>query len=129
LPPVRRLRVFSGERELGWAAVMESQQPDEPRFGALRLGVLVDAFGAPEDAAGIVAAATDSLLARGVDVVLSNQSHPAWVKGLARRGFLVLEKRRLFAASPELQRRLEPWDETKLGLHLTNLDGHGPMGL
>ena len=128
-PPVRRLRVFAGARELGWAAVMESQQPDEPRFGALRLGVLVDAFGAPEDAAGIVAAATDFLLARGVDVALSNQSHPAWIRGLARRGFLVLEQRRLFAVSPELQRRLEPWDETRQGLHLTNLDGHGPMGL
>ena len=47
----------------------------------------------------------------------------------ATHGFLLLPDRRVFAASPELHKTAMPFAETSLGLHLTNMDGHGPMGL
>jgi hypothetical protein len=50
-------------------------------------------------------------------------------RACAAHGFAILENRRVFAASPELQKAMEPFEETRQGLHLTNMDGHGPMGL
>ena len=42
-------------------------------------------------------------------------------------GFIALQNRRFFCASPALMKLLEPWEQTKRGLFLTNFDGHGPM--
>ena len=128
-PKARKLRVTRGGATLGWAAVMDTQMESDRRFGSLRVGSVVDALAAPSDAEAVVGAAYRFLRDRGVDIVISNQSHPAWVAGFAAHGFAILENRRAFAASPELQRAMRPFEETRLGLHLTNLDGHGPMRL
>lgn len=128
-PAARKLRVTRGAATVGWAVVMDTQMEDDRRFGNLRVGSIVDALASPADAEAVVGAAFRFLLGRGVDIVISNQAHPAWVAGFAAHGFLILSGRRAFAASPELQRAMEPFAETRLGLHLTNMDGHGPMRL
>ena len=118
-----------GGHDVGWAAVIDNQHRDNPRFGDLRLGTVIDAFARPEDAADVVAVATRFLAERGVDLMVSNQSHPRWIDGFARSGFWVLRDRRLLVISPALADALAPLDETREGLHLTNLDGHGPRSL
>jgi hypothetical protein len=121
--------VRSGERTLGWTLVMDTQMEAHERFGSLRVGSIVDVLADPADAPAVVGAAFRFLRARGVDLVVSNQAHPAWIDAFARHGFTVVQGRRVFAASPELHKALEPWTETSRGLHLTNMDGHGPMAL
>ena len=128
-PEVTRLRIHRNSETIGWAAVMERQMQDDPRFGTLRVGSVVDIFGDPEDAAEIVSAATRFLRRSPLDIILSNQSHPKWIDGFVRTGYLNLEKRRIFAACPELKAAMEPVDKNVNGLHLTNMDGHGPHGL
>jgi hypothetical protein len=128
-PPVVRLQVRRDEQVIGWALVMHSRMRSDWRFGDLYVGSVVDSFADPADAGEVVFAATAFLKMRGVDIVGSNQSHPAWVRGFAENGFLVLPDRRLFAASPALQQLLEPFQEAAQGLHLTNMDGHGPVAL
>lgn len=128
-PQATRLRVTRGGATLGWAVVMDSRMKDDARFGSLRVGSLVDALALPEDAEAVVGAALRVLRARGVDIVISNQAHPAWIAGFAAHGFLVLPDRRVFAASPRLVEVLGPIAEASRGLHLTNMDGHGPMQL
>ena len=128
-PPVQRLRVESGGRVVGWAAVMDTQMKGNDNYGDLRVGSIVDCLARPEDAGEVVAAATAFLRRAGVDLVVSNQAHPAWARGFAQNGYAVLPGRRVFAASPALRELLSPFDETARGLHLTNLDGHGPMAL
>lgn len=123
-----RLRVRRGGQDVGWAVVLDNQLENDARFGNLHVGCVADCFALPEDAPDIVAAATNYLAERGVDVICSNQSHPAWVEGFRATGHLILENRRTFAASPALQEAMAPFDETKQGLHLTNMDGHGPHG-
>jgi hypothetical protein len=71
----------------------------------------------------------DHLRRRGVDLVVSNQAHPAWSRALALNGFVILKGRRTFAAAPELRMALGPLDSAAAGFHLTNLDGHGPHAL
>jgi hypothetical protein len=93
------------------------------------VGSLVDCLANPVDAGDVVRAATAFLAEKGVDIVVSNQSHPDWVRGFAENGYLVLPNRRLFVSTPQLRELLEPFEETALGLHLTNMDGHGPHAL
>jgi len=103
--------------------------PGEHRFGDLRVGSIVDCLADPADAGEVVSAATRFLTQRGVDIVVSNQAHPGWARGFAQNGYAVLADKRLFAASPALQQALTPFDQVSQGLHLTNMDGHGPMAL
>ncbi len=126
-PPPTRLRVEKNGQLIGWAAVIEKQLTDDRNFGDLRVGMVADAFGAPESAGEIVHAAFGHLRDLGVDMVMANHAHPAWAEGYEAAGFFRVPDRRIFCASPALQAALEPWDRTKNGLYLTNLDGHGPM--
>lgn len=123
-----RLKVYRGDELIGWTVVHDKQMTDDPRFGDLRVGLLSDCFGAPQDAADIISATHDFLSARNVDLVFSNQSHPGWISGFRNNGYVILPKRRVFAISPALEKKLDPLPETVAGLHLTNMDGHGPHG-
>ncbi|UJR80247.1 hypothetical protein [Sandaracinus amylolyticus] len=127
--PHTRLRVDRGGHTIGWVAVSARQMRDDPRFGALHVGTLVDYFAHPDDAGDVVAAGLDHLKARGVDIVIANQSHPTWLRAFEEQGFVLIPHRRLFAGSPPLREALAPFEETRNGLFLTNMDGHGPMGL
>jgi hypothetical protein len=124
-----RLKIDRGDRTIGWAVVMDTAMDGDARFGSLRVGSVVDCLADPADAGEVVAAATRFLAARGVDIVVSNQAHPGWALGFAQNGYAVLPNKRMFAPSPALRALLEPFDETARGLHLTNMDGHGPMAL
>jgi len=123
-----RLRITRDGQDIGWAVVLDNPLTDDPRFGDLRVGCIADCLARPEDAGSVIAAATRFLEKRGVDLIGSNQSHPEWVGAFAAEGYVVLEGRRCFAVAPAFQKILEPFDETRQGLHLTNMDGHGPSG-
>lgn len=124
-----RLKVERDGQVIGWAVVMDTQMQADARYGTLRVGSIVDCLADPDDTAEVVAAATRFLQHRKADIVISNQAHPAWTRGFAYNGYVVLPDKRMFAPSPALRALLEPFEETVRGLHLTNMDGHGPMGL
>ncbi len=128
-PPGIRLKVEGTGRTIGWVVVLDTAMKDDPRFGDLRVGSIVDCLADPADAGDVVFAATRFLRQRGVDIIVSNQAHPAWALGFAQNGYAVLPNKRMFAPSPALRALLEPFEETAKGLHLTNMDGHGPMAL
>jgi len=127
-PHATRLRVEREGATIGWAVVIAAQMRADPRFGDMRVGLVVDSFGLPEDAPHVVHAAVQHLAREGVDMIYANQSHPAWIDAFASASFMILRDRRLFVAAPALQELLAPWLRTRQGLHLTNLDGHGPFG-
>ena len=123
-----RLRIRRNGHDIGWAVVLDNQLEDDIRFGNLRVGCVADCLASPEDAADVIAAATRFLERRGVDMIGSNQSHPDWIRAFGRAGYLLLANRRFFAVSPGFQQVLSPFEQTQSGLHLTNMDGHGPSG-
>jgi len=128
-PPATSLRVVRAGETIGFVAVMDTNMSGDPRFGDLRVGSIVDCFGMPEDAPDVMGAGFEFLRERDVDLVVSNQAHPAWSGALAYHGFVVLPGRRTFAASPGVLEALQPVGSTSSGIHLTNLDGHGPHSL
>ncbi|MEQ8691025.1 MAG: hypothetical protein RIC89_09365, partial [Pseudomonadales bacterium] len=112
----------------GWAIVHHKRFHDDARFGSMHVGLITDFFGAPEDAASIMAATHAYLVSQNVDMIFGNISHPAWIEGLKSLGYTVLADRRIFALSPQLEDALSPKNTIAQGLHLTNMDGHGPHG-
>ena len=125
-PKAIKLKVEQSGEVIGWAAVMDTSMKGDARFGDLRLGSVIDCFAAPEHAQAVIWCAKKYLCDRGVDLIISNQTHLGWISGFERNGFLRIANMRYMACSPALSDALAPHDTTLGGLHLTNLDGHGP---
>lgn len=125
-PKAIKLKIEQGGEVIGWAAVMDTTMKEDARFGDLRVGSVIDCLAAPEHCAAVIEAAKRYLCIRGVDLIISNQTHPAWILGFQRNGFLRIPNMRFMACSPALSEALSSQDHTLGGLHLTNLDGHGP---
>jgi hypothetical protein len=77
----------------------------------------------------VLAAAAAFLQARGVDLMVSNQSHAAWCDGMRRAGFLGGPSNVIFAASPELAALLRQENTQNQELHFNRGDGDGPINL
>lgn len=119
------LRIERDNAVIGWAVILDSQMRDHEYFGNLRVGWIIDGMALPEDAAAVVRAAADTLRDRGVDLIVSNQSHEAWAAGLRRAGFLSGPSNFLFVASTQLKSLLQPFPDQVRNAHLTRGDGGG----
>lgn len=128
-PRFLRLRVRRGGEEIGWAVLFDTAMQDDKYFGNLRVGTIIDGFSRTDDAPAVVAAATEFLQDRGVDLIISNQEHEAWVGGLDSAGFLQGPSNFLFAGSRALATSLEPFEATIDRAHLNRGDGDGPIHL
>jgi hypothetical protein len=83
-----RLRVkrTGAKTDVGWIVVASKQMSDNPYFGNLKVGTLVDGFGRSEDVPVLVAAGLKHLVSIGVDIIVANFSHAAWVEACRRSG-------------------------------------------
>jgi len=123
------LRMTRNRKNIGWAVVLDTAMTGHRQFGNLRVGSIVDGFSAPDDAPAVIRSATLFLEQRRVDLIVSNQTHRAWVEGLRAAGFLkgpsnfaLAFSRALAAKVPSCERR---WDE----FHFNRGDGDGPINL
>ncbi len=124
-----RLRVRRAGMTVGWAVMLDTQMRADPHFGHLRLGSIVDAWAHPDDADAVIWAARRWLSRRGVDLIVSNLSHAAWVRAMRRAGFLNGPSNFIFGASKALCDRLGPDHVAVPHLHWTRGDGDGPIHL
>ena len=124
-----RLRISRAGETIGWAVLLDSAMRDHKHFGDLRVGTIVDVFGDPADAALIVQLAAGVLEDRGVDLIVSNQSHAEWCRAFRDSGFLEGPSNRIYAASPKLAEAVQPLDDAKTRMHLTRGDAAGPIHL
>jgi hypothetical protein len=119
----------SPQGAVGWAVALDTQMSGHKYFGDLRVGTIVDAFGDPAHAVALMGQVTRALAARGVDLVVSNQTSGVWVDALRQAGFSSGPSNYLFAASPALVKELGSLPESLSSLHLTRGDGDGPINL
>ena len=124
-----RLRITRDGAPIGWAVLLDTRMSGHMYFGDMRVGSLVDCLARPEDAADVAACARQVLEEAGVDLIVSNQSHAAWCRGLDRCGFLSGPSNFLFTAAPKLACRLEPLAEKLASFHINRGDGDGPVNL
>ncbi|MEO8593000.1 MAG: hypothetical protein ABI759_06750 [Candidatus Solibacter sp.] len=117
----RFLRMRAGG---GWAVLLDTQMRDHKQFGDMRVGTIVDCFGPIDSAGAVMRGATSLLERRGVDLLVSNQSHGAWLGGLADAGFRAGPSNYLLALSPKLAEAVGGG-----GIHVNRGDGDGPIHL
>ena len=128
-PRFQRLVVSSGSEICGWVVVLVTTMRDHRHFGNLTVGTIVDCLAVPGNEHSVICAATNVLEERGVDLIVSNQSHRNWRAAFRRAGFLSGPTNRFFTPSPELARLLEPFEQKFPLTHLTRGDGAGPIHL
>lgn len=111
---------------VGWAAIRDRSPANDPLFGDLRLGSVVDILAEPGLEALTAAAVALHLRRRGVDVIGAAFSHPRWIAAFRGAGFLPIPRRRNFAASPALIEAAGGTGNFLTDAHLTLVDGDGP---
>jgi hypothetical protein len=111
---------------IGWAVVGERR--NDAKYGAMRVGSVVDCFALPEQWFSVVRCATQTLERQGFDLILSNQSQQAWGEAFDAAGYLAGPSNFLFAASKTLAELLAPFEEIRPRMHLTRADGDGLPG-
>jgi hypothetical protein len=127
-PNAQILRIEADGHVVGWAAIKDTRFENDSRFGDLRVGTIVDSLAEPGQEAAVIAAATDYLRRRGVDLAISIYSHRTWLNGFAAAGYLIQPDRRPVYMSPAFA-EMALADATNLdAAHLTPLDGDGPHG-
>jgi hypothetical protein len=111
---------------IGWAVVGERR--NDPKYGNMRVGSVVDCFALPGELFSVVRCATQTLERQGFDLILSNQSHSAWGEAFKAAGYLSGTSNFIFAASKKLAQLLAPFEEVRAKMHLTRADGDGLPG-
>jgi hypothetical protein len=128
-PEFVRLKVASEDRVLGLSVLKNAVDPGHPSFGPLRVGTIADCLALPENAEAIIRASASVLRQRGVDMLVSNQTHPAWVESLRQAGFLSGPSTCVLATSRDLTDRIAAIDPHWEAIHVNRGDGDYPWGL
>lgn len=124
-----KLKIRDRNAVIGWAVCLNTAMSADKYFGDMRVGSIVDCLALPQNADRVIAAATRVLKKRGADLLISNQSHPAWRRACKRAGFLNGSSNYVFATSKKLTHLLDQIDPSETGIHLTRGDGDGPIHL
>jgi hypothetical protein len=75
-------------QDAGWILVASKQMKNNRHFGDLKVGTLVDGFGRAADALALVAAGINHLAETGVDIIIANFSHVAWIEACRSSGMI-----------------------------------------
>jgi hypothetical protein len=118
-----RLRIVRNGTPIGWAAI--GQRRRDAKYGAMRVGSIVDCWARAGDELPVARAASAALEQMGVDLILTNQSHPRWCRAVEHDGFVAAESNFVFAASRKLSELLAPFPESARRMHVTRADGDG----
>jgi hypothetical protein len=124
-----RLRFRRGNATVGWAVLLDTQLAGHKQFGAMRLGSIVDCFASPSDAVPVIRHSAALLEQRGVDLIVSNQSHSAWCAAFHAAGFWRGPSNFIFAGSKKLTELLRSAGIADDELHWNRGDGDGPANL
>ncbi len=124
-----RLRFLKNRQAVGWVVALATAMKKHKQFGNMHVGSIVDCLALPGYEVGIVAAATRFLQAKGVDILVSNQSHQSWCSAFEKSGFVCGPSNCALANSPELTRILGPLEKSMPAIHMNRGDGGGPINL
>ncbi len=128
-PGLMVVRMTRDRKDIGWATVLDTAMSGHRQFGDLRVGTIVDGFSTANDAPAVIRAATSFLEQRGVDLIVSNQTHRAWVEGLISAGFLKGPSNFALALSRALAARIPSCEKRWGEFHFNRGDGDGPINL
>jgi hypothetical protein len=121
------VRVRANGVDAGWACLVRhdfSSGAPDPNFGRLTVGLIADAVARPADAAGVLDAAIGALIDLGVDLMFTNQLHPAWIAACRDRGFIAGPSNFAYYRSPAA---IALTSADVAGHHMNRGDCDGPI--
>jgi hypothetical protein len=127
LYPVSDARFLRVRTADGWALALDTQMDGHKQFGGMRVGTIVDGMAPAGSVGGVVRAVTSLLEQRGVDLIVSNQAHAEWSRGLVEAGFRSGPSNYLVALSPGFAKAAG--DAGAEECHFNRGDGDGPIHL
>ena len=124
-----KLKFFDNNQIVGWSVSLCTQLDDHKQFGYMKLGSIVDCLSLKGYEKSIISKTSEMLEKKGVDLIVSNQSHIFWKKAFKMNAFINGPSNFIFASSRVLSDKL--MTDTKSGerIHLTRGDGDGPINL
>jgi hypothetical protein len=122
----RRIKVLRSDKPIGWAVVLNTKMENDNYFGSMKVGAVVDCLAEEGEESHVVKVATRFLERLDVDIIVTNQLHQAWCKAFTRYGYFSGPSNYIFAVSPNLAKKLHPFNITVSNAHLTRGDGDGP---
>lgn len=128
-PLFLRMRIREGEDVIGWVVALDTQMKRHKQFGDMRVGSIVDCLAVDGGEWSCIRAAEGFLRMRGVDLVVTNQSHHTWRRAVARNGFLRGPSNYILATSKSLSGFLHISGGFPDLAHMTRGDGDGPIHL
>lgn len=123
------LRVSQGGRPIGWAVLFDTAMQQSPHFGDLRVGTVLDCWALPGREPAVARAATRALERRGVDLLITNQSHAGWVAAFRGAGYLSGPSNYILALSPPLTAAVRAEPDGEARIHVTRGDADGRIHL
>jgi hypothetical protein len=109
----------------GWVVVSISQLSNHTQFGNMKLGCIVDGLAASADVGILIREACRRLAEARCDLLVSNQTHPAWIEGLRKQGFYRGPSNFVLAISPAFEASRSAGSTA----HFNRADGDGPINL
>ena len=124
-----KLKLVKDSAVVGWVVLLDTQMAMHKQFGDMRVGTIVDCLTQPGMESSLMALASQYLIHRGVDLIVSNQAARAYGEALRSQGFLAGPSNFIFAASPQLAGRLGKIELAVSRCHINRGDGDGPIHL
>jgi hypothetical protein len=125
-PRMIRYSILRGGQPIGWAAAYDTAMHDSKFFGNMRVATILDCIARPADIGPSVVAVSRELKRRGVDLIISNQSHAAWQNAFRQAGFLPGPSNYCLGMSPAVAESVRA-GLGEAAIYLTRGDGDGRM--
>ena len=123
-----KLKFFDDNEVVGWSICLCTNLHDHKQFGHMRLGSIIDCLSLKNYERSIIDKSSEILKKKGVDLIVSNQSHIFWKDALKTNSFINGPSNFIFASSKELSDKLV--NNIKLDdMHITRGDGDGHINL
>tara|TARA_Y100000590_G_scaffold468524_1_gene651565 strand:- start:125 stop:1234 length:1110 start_codon:yes stop_codon:yes gene_type:complete len=124
-----KLKFIENNQVIGWSISLCSELNNHNYFGNMKLGSIVDCLSLKGYEKTIIKKTSEILKNKGVDLIISNQSHIFWKKAFKLNSFIGGPSNYVFASSKILSEKLLDNKKQKDHIHLTRGDGDGPINL
>ena len=98
---------------------------DHKYFGNLRVATLLDGMALPDARREVVSQVSGALVREGAELLVTNQSHTAWVRAFRSAGYLAGPSNYILALSKQLAAEIAEQPEGLARMHFTRGDGDG----
>jgi hypothetical protein len=126
---LKRFVLRSGGEIAGWSVGLVTRMKNDPNFGDLLVGTILDGLAAKAHLGALLAMTRDALLDLGAELIVTNQMHCSWQSEMRRLGFLSGPSNYMLAISKAISTALRDKAEGSARMHVNRGDGDGRIHL